>query len=76
MPYEVKPIINETILNLNDAIQYDADEDMLTSGLASLKVSDSSSITTKCFNAANAHKLIKCCCVIQIDLLGMKFVQN
>ena len=29
MPYEVKPIINETILNLNEAIQCDADEDVL-----------------------------------------------
>ena len=31
MPYKVKSIINETIVNLNDAIQWDADEDMLRS---------------------------------------------
>ena len=29
MSYKVKPIINETILNLNDAIQCDTDEVML-----------------------------------------------
>ena len=28
MPYKVKSIINETILNLNDAILCDTDEDM------------------------------------------------
>ena len=38
IPYKVKPIINETILNLTDAIQYDTDEVMLTSCLASLKL--------------------------------------
>ena len=59
MPYEVKPIINETILNLNDAIQCDADEDMLTSYLAAFKVGDGSIITTECVNATDAHKLIK-----------------
>ena len=57
MPYEVKPIINETILNLNDAIQCDADEDVLASYIASFKVGDGSTITTECFNAADAHKL-------------------
>ena len=31
MPYEVKPIIIVTILNLNDAIQFDTNEDMQTS---------------------------------------------
>ena len=76
MPYEVKPIINETILNLNDAIQCDADEDVLASYTASFKVGDGSTITTECFNAANAHKLIKDCRVIQVELLGMTFVQK
>ena len=57
MPYEVKPIIKETIFNLNDAIQCDADEGMLISYLASFKVGDGSTITTKCFNAADTHKL-------------------
>ena len=76
MPYEVKPIINETILNLNDAIQCDADEDVLASYIASFKVGDGSTITTECFNAADAHKLIKDRRVIQVELLGMKFVQK
>ena len=57
MPYEVKPMINETILHLNDAIQCDADEDVLTSHITSFKVG--STITTECFTAANAHNLIK-----------------
>ena len=48
MPFEVKPIINETILNLNDSIHCDADENVLTSYIASLKVDDGSTITTKC----------------------------
>ena len=60
MPYEVRPIINETILNLNYAIQCDVDEDMLTSYLASFKVDDGSVITT----------------VIQVELLQMTFVQK
>ena len=60
MPYEVRPIINETILNLNYAIQCDVDEDMLTSYLASFKVGDGSVITT----------------VIQVELLQMTFVQK
>ena len=47
MFYKVKPIIIETILNLNDAIQCDADENMLTSYLASFKVGDGSTITTE-----------------------------
>ena len=55
-PYEVKSIINETILNLHDAIQCDAEEDMLTSCLASFKVGDGSTITTECFDAVEAHK--------------------
>ena len=58
MPYEVKPIINETLLNLNDDIQCDADKDVLTSYTASFKVGDGSTGTTECFNAADAHKLI------------------
>ena len=40
IPYKVKPIINETILNLTDAIRCDTDEVMLTSYLASFKVGD------------------------------------
>ena len=60
MPYEVRPIINETILNLNYAIQCDVDEDMLTSYLASFKVGDGSVIAT----------------VIQVELLQMTFVQK
>ena len=60
MPYEVRPIINETILNLNYAIQCDVDEDMLTSYLASFKVGDGSVITT----------------VIQVEPLQMTFVQK
>ena len=76
MTYEVKPILNETILNLNDAIQCDVDEDMLTSYLTSFKVGDGSTIITECFNAAaDAHKLIKHG-VVQVKLLEMKFVQN
>ena len=55
-PYEVKSIINETISNLHDAIQCDAEEDMLTSYLASFKVGDGSTITTECCNAVEAHK--------------------
>ena len=62
MPFEVKPITNETILNLNYAIQCGADEDMLTSYLASIKVGDGSTITTEWFNAADAHKLIRPSC--------------
>ena len=76
MPYEVKPIIKETSLNLNDAIQYDSDEDMLTNCLASFKFGDGSTITTESFNAADAHQFIKDPCVIQLELLGMKFVQK
>ena len=53
MPYVLKPIINETILNLNDVIQCDADEDMLASYLASFKAGDGSIITTECFNVAD-----------------------
>ena len=69
MPYEVKPIIIETILNLNDAIQFDTNEDVQTSYLTSFKVGDGSAITTECFNAADARKLIKDCSVIQVELL-------
>ena len=76
MPYKVKLIINETILNLNDAIKCDADEDMLTSYLASFKVGDGSIITTECSNAADVHKLIKDRHVIQVELLQMTFVQK
>ena len=76
MACEVKPIINETILNLNDAIQCDADQDMLTSYLASFKVGDGSIIITECFNAADVHKLIKDRRVIQVELLWMTFVQK
>ena len=76
MAYEVKPIRNETILNLNDAIQCDADQDMLTSYLASFKVGDGSIIITDCFNAADVHKLIKDRRVIQVELLRMTFVQK
>ena len=76
MPYEVKAIINETIMNLNDAIQCDADKDVLTSYIASLNVDDGSIITTKCFNAADAHKLIKDRHVIQVEPMGMTFVQK
>ena len=71
MPYKVKPI-----LNLNDAIQCDADEDVLTSYIASFKVGDGSTTTTECFNTAHAHKLIKDRHVIQVELLGMKFVRK
>ena len=60
MPYKARPIINETILSLNYAIQCDVDEDMLSSYLASFKVSDGSVITT----------------VIQVELLQMRFVQK
>ena len=49
---------------------------MLASYTASFKVGDGSTITTECFNAADAHKLIKDRCVIQEELLGMKFVQK
>ena len=63
-------------MNLTDAIQYDADEDMQTSCLASFKVSGGSTITAECFNAADAHKLIKDPRVIQVELSGMKFVQK
>ena len=59
MPYEVKHTINETILNLSDAILCDADEDVLTSYIASFKVGNGSTVTTECFNAADAYKLIK-----------------
>ena len=76
MPYEVKPTINETILNLNDAILCDADEDVLTSYIASFKVGNGSTVTTECFNAADAYKLIKDRRVIQLELLGMYFVQK
>ena len=76
MPYKVKPIINETILNLYVAIQCDAVEDMLTSYLASFKVGNGSTVTTECFNAADAQKLIKDCHVIQVKLLEMKFVEK
>ena len=55
MPYEIKPIIKETILNLNDATQCDTDEGMLISYLASFKVGDGSTITTECFDAADTH---------------------
>ena len=75
MPYEVKPIIIETISNLN-AIQYDTGVDMLTSYLASFKVGDRSTIATECFNATDTHKLIKDRHVIQVELLEMKFVQK
>ena len=73
MPYKVKPIINETTLNLYVAIQCDAVEDMLTSYL---KVGNGSTVTTECFNAADAQKLIKDCHVIQVKLLEMKFVEK
>ena len=76
MPYKVKPVINETILSLNNAIQCDADKDVPTSYVASFKVGDELTITTECFNAASAHKLVKDCHVIQVELLGMKFVQK
>ena len=76
MFYKVKPIIIETILNLNDAIQCDADENMLTSYLASFKVGDGSTITTEWFNAADAHKLRKDRRIIQVELLWMTFVQK
>ena len=76
MPYEVKLIINETILNLNNAIQCDADEYMVTSYLASFKVGDGSFITTECFNAADVHKLIKDHCVIQVEYLETLFKKN
>ena len=75
MPYEVKPIITETISNLN-AIQCDTGADKLTSYLASFRVGDGSTITTKCFNAADTHKLIKDRRAIQVELQGMKFVQK
>ena len=63
MSYKVKPIINETILNINDAIQCDTDEVMLRiwllyACLASLTVGDGSAITTESFNADDTHKLI------------------
>ena len=76
MPYEVKPIINETILSLNDATQCDADEDVLTSYIASLKVNGGSIITNKSFNAADVYKLIKDCCVVQVKPLGITLVQK
>ena len=76
MPYKVKPVINETILSLYDAIQCDADKDVPTSYIASFKVGDELTITAECFNAADAHKLVKDCHVIQVELLGMKFVQK
>ena len=69
MPYEVKPIIIETILNLNDAIQFDTNEDMQTSYLTLFKVGDGSAITIECFNAADTHKLIKDSSVVQVELL-------
>ena len=49
---------------------------MLTSYSASFKVGDKSTITTECFNTADAHNLIKDRRVIQLDLLKMKFVRN
>ena len=76
MPYKVKPIINETILNLYVAIQCDAVEDILTSYLASFKVGNGSTVTTECFNAADAQKLIKDYHAIQVKLLEMKFVEK
>ena len=76
MPYEVKPIIQETILNLNDTIESDTDEDMLTSHLASFRIGDNSIITTECFNADDVHKLIKDRRLIQVELVGMKFVEE
>ena len=76
MPYKVKPVINETILSLYDAIPCDADKDVPTSYIASFKVGDELTITTECFNAADAHKLVKDYHVIQVELLGIKFVQK
>ena len=58
MPCEIKPIINKTILNLNNAIQCDTDEDTLTCNLALFAVLDGSVITTECFNATNAHNYV------------------
>ena len=40
MPYEVYPVITETIANLDDAIDADLDEDMLVSHLASFRVNN------------------------------------
>ena len=62
-------------MNFNEVILCDADEDML-SYLASVKVGDRSTISTECFNIADAHKLIKDPRVIQVELLEMKFVQK
>ena len=56
-------------MNLNDAIQFDTNEDMQTSYFTSFKVGDGSAITTECFNATDAHKLIKDHSVIQVELL-------
>ena len=72
----VKEAIMDLKLNLSDAIQWDADEDVLTSYIASFKVVDGSTITPESFNAAHAHKLMKDCRVIQVEPLGMKFVQK
>ena len=59
MHYEVKSIINETILNLNYAIHCGFNKDALASYIASFQVVDGSNITTECFNASDAYKLIK-----------------
>ena len=76
MPDKFKPIINEIILNLNDAIQRDADENVLESYTASIKVGDGSTITTEYYGAADPLKLIQDRRVIQVELLGMRFVQK
>ena len=49
---------------------------MQTSYIALFKIGDGSTTTTECFNTADAHKLIKDCCDIQLEPLGMKFVQK
>ena len=76
MPDKFKPIINEIILNLNDAIQRDADENVLESYTASIKVGDGSTITTEYYGTADPLKLIQDRRVIQVELLGMRFVQK
>ena len=58
------------------AVQCNTDENIVTNCLASLKFGERWTITTECFNTADAHKLIRDHHVIQGELLGMKLVQK
>ena len=56
MPYEVHPVIMETIENINDTIEADMDEQMLTSHLASFRVGDNGDVEASFLKADDTHK--------------------